>query len=130
MAINQIKVANEAKQDITINKADQILGRLTDQTVIAKTVKSVQTGIYFPPSTLQNFTAGARVDFATISPIGGNCLLTIESFSNNGSAVIYGTDGTYLTAELVGSKIVSEVIPTPLTRGHIYKFKWTVIEFY
>ena len=129
MAINQIKVANEPKQDTMIGKADQILGRLTDQTVIAKTVKSVQTGIYFPPSTLQNFTAGARVDFATISPIGGNCLLTIDSFSNNGSAVIYG-DGIYLTAELVGSKIVSEVIPTPLTRGNVYKFKWTVIEFY
>lgn len=129
MAINQIKVANEPKQDTMIGKADQILGKLADQTIITKTVKSVQTGIYFPPSTLQNYTAGARVDFATISPIGGNYLLTIESFSNNGSAVIYG-DGTYLTAELVGSKIVSEAIPTPLARGNVYKFKWTVIEFY
>lgn len=42
--VNQIKVANEAKQDIAINKADQILGRLSDQTIIAKTVKSIQEG--------------------------------------------------------------------------------------
>ena len=40
----QIKVANEAKQDITISKADQILGRLADQTT-TKTIKSIQRGV-------------------------------------------------------------------------------------
>lgn len=127
MAINQIKIANEPKQDTMIGKADQILGRLADQTVIAKTVKSVQRGIV-DPSGLQKNAATNRYEFATVNPVGDKYVLLIESASQyNSSVVAYNTSSSLYVAELIGNKICSEVAPSaPNTQ----RFKWTLIEFY
>ena len=128
MAINRIKVANEAKQDITISKADQILGRLADQTIIAKTVKSVQRGIVYPqPNT--PISTPKRFELATVNPVGDRYMLVIKALRGEySSAVAVVAKSEALTAELVGNKICTELATT----GEIifYKFAWELIEFY
>ena len=127
MAINQIKVANEAKQDITISKADQILGRLADQTIIAKTVKSVQRGLVSGGS--KNYATN-RYEFATVNPVGYKYVLLIDSTSEYNSSVVAETSTAPLcTAELIGNKICSEVVESGYS-AYIQRFKWTLIEFY
>ena len=128
MAINQIKVANEAKQDITISKTDQILGRLADQTIIANTVKSVQRGIVSMGS--KNSATG-RYEFATVNPVGDKYVLLIDSSSQyNSSMVAESNSPKFLyTAELIGNKICSEVVTTTYAI-YLQRFKWTLIEFY
>lgn len=127
MAINQIKVANEAKQDITISKADQILGRLADQTIVAKTVKSIQRGLVSDGS--KNSATG-RYEFATVNPVGYKYVLLIDSTSEYNSSVVGQSNTRPLcTAELIGNKICSEVV-SGSSAVDIQSFKWTLIEFY
>ena len=126
MAI-QIKVANEAKQDITISKADQILGRLADQTVIAKTIKSIQRGIVDPRGLDKDYTT-KRYEFTTVNSVGDKYMLLIDSSSQyNSSAVADSGINSIYTAELIGNKICSEVVPGAASPR---RFKWTLIEFY
>lgn len=127
----QIKVANEAKQDITINKADQILGRLADQTIIAKTIKSIQRGIVDGSGSNKNSSTN-RYEFATVSPVGDKCVLLIESSSEYNSSVILANSTGELRymAELIGNKICSENVGGTSHTLYPKRFKWTLIEFY
>ena len=152
MAI-QIKVANEAKQDITISKADQILGKLADQTIIAKTVKSIQTGtIYtnqYASSVEDLLTSDGRLKLASISPVDINkCECDVlESWGYQGNsytAAAYSPPpiATKTTYDL---EFKSDGIYTEIIRGtdgfvkgdknsnHILQtrgFKWRIVEYY
>lgn len=119
MAINQIKVANEAKQDITISKTDQILGRLADQTIVANTVKSVQRGVveftdqtsavgeYYHIIVSINNVDVSKCD-VSLSPAG--------SLNSNVSACLNSMTSSSLTVH-VG-------------KGRTGKLSWQVIEYY
>lgn len=124
MAI-QIKVANEAKQDITISKTDQILGKLADQTIVAKTVKSVQRGV-IEFTTQENVDVGYHEVVAYISSVDmSKCdvfySLLVES-SSDVSVCLNSTTSSSLTFH-VGKSPLSMSSETG-------KVSWQVIEFY
>ena len=150
MAVNQIKVANEAKQDITISKADQILGRLADQTVIAKTVKSIQTGRLNDRDILRNqIPEDGQYKIASISVVNKDrSILNITTILNLNDAMYglavgsfngYDTGASYnfgdgLFAYLKDNGIFVDLSmclgKTSIPVAKIYNMSWEVIEFY
>ena len=122
MAINQIKVANEAKQDITISKADQILGKLADQTIIAKTIKSVQRGVVeFTEQT--NFVGGYYLVVAYISSVDISKCDVFYSVAGH-----LNTTGSAATVCL--NSMTSSSLTFHVGKGKTGKVSWQVIEFY
>ena len=148
----QIKVANEAKQDITISKADQILGRLADQTIIAKTVKSIQTGMLqsgeYSSFNEHLLTPDGRLKLASISPVDINkCVCDVlDSGGYQGSlytaaAVSPPTGGkSSYSLEFKSDGLYTEIMRgTPGfetgsgNSGYVLKLRsirWRIIEFY
>ena len=125
MAINQIKVANEAKQDITISKTDQILGRLADQTVIAKTVKSVQRGV-IEFTTQDNVIGGYHEVVAYISSVDMSKCDVFYSL-----AVELNSDVSVCLNSTTSSSLTFHVGKAPSsTTIYSGKVSWQVIEFY
>lgn len=125
MAINQIKVANEAKQDITINKADQILRKLADQTIVAKTVKSVQRGV-IEFTTQDNVIRGYHEVVAHISSVDMSKCDVFYSL-----AVELNTDYSVCLNSTTSTSLTFHVGKAP-TAKMIYsgKVSWQVIEYY
>lgn len=112
----QIKVANEAKQDITINKADQILGRLADQTIIAKTVKSIQRGV----------TVLSKISTSiTIHPINPEkSVVSILNYKAPGAGGKFSGYVNSLSSDCINFAVLSE---SSITEEAI---SWQVTEFY
>ena len=115
----QIKVANEAKQDITISKADQILGRLADQTIIAKTIKGVQRGV---------------IEYTEQTNVVGNyyqVVASINSVDMSKCDVFYSVAGDYNdSATVCLNSTTSSSLTFHVGKGRTGKVSWQVIEYY
>lgn len=104
----EIKVANEAKQDIGIGKADEILNKINNQQITAQCVKSVQRG---------------AVEYDTY----GEKAVSISPVNASKSILIWETDETSVNTTFI---LKNDGIYPAYNTGRNAFLVWQVIEFY
>lgn len=132
----EIKVANEAKQDITIGKADEILGKINNQQITARCVKSVQRG-YHAEEAKDRKSYSRSMKIVPISSVNSEksslniSYLYYENASSRGEIpiatnvknprVVLKNDGIYINSNNLDYEYDSI---------NIKAFTWEVVEFY
>lgn len=127
MAINQIKIANELKQDTMIANNADILDSLNNYGVI----KSKQTGYIEGSSTLIPLSpalpTGSDIKLVSISPVNINkSILNIRSAevgaTSNVCGLVLKADGIYTTP-------LTEDTAQGISHYYLLNVDWEVIEY-
>ena len=130
----EIKVANEAKQDVGIAKANEILNKINNQQITAQCVKSVQRGFcYNQTGTVNNNKEIKVVSLSNINVAKSQFSYIYRGYTTvGGSGVVeiaFGLEGTSLTLKSDGiylNWVTTEIYPD----FNVNPFEWQVIEFY
>lgn len=129
MAINQIKVANEAKQDTQIANNLEILARLDNY----GTIKSVQNGKIQQLSgvIVGEHTAGSEIKITSINPVNvGKCKLIADYTTLQLTVPTATPTNSFPALSLKSDGIYTTPSEKRFDRYHIDNLTWQIVEYY